>query len=299
MRFSLEHLEAFITAVETGSFSAAARKLGKAQSRVSTSIASLEADLGVELFDRAGKYPILTHEGDLLRLRALEVFKKCHHLTEQADRLVQGEQVLLRIAVDELLPPKLLAKILAEFSETFPKIEAEILWGAMGDVANIVSSGKADVGIDMPFDRHPPSGLSWQILANTDFCNIVSSDHPLARLKAITEEDLQQHRQILAMSREGNRLPDDFKFGDQVWQCEDSRLIRELIRLGVGWSTLIRYQVAEDLRDGSMVELPTKFGEHGLEFMFVFIWEKAKTLSEAEQWLLKKVESALRSLCDN
>ncbi len=51
MRFSLEHLEVFVAVVEAGSFSEAARRLGNAQSRVSTTIANLETDLGVELFD--------------------------------------------------------------------------------------------------------------------------------------------------------------------------------------------------------------------------------------------------------
>lgn len=299
MRFSLEHLEAFITAIETGSFSAAARKLGKAQSQISSSIASLETDLGVDLFDRSGKYPTLTHEGDQLRSRALEVLKKCHHLTEQADRLVEGGQVLLRIAVDELVPPKVLAEVLADFADMFPEIEVEILWGAMGDVATIVSTGKADVGIDLPADNKALAGFSWRVLASTDFCNIVAPTHPLAKREQITEDDLNSYRQILPMSREGNRLPDDFRFGSSVWQCEDSRLIRELILAKVGWSTLIRYQVVEELQKGTMVELPTKFGEHGLEFMFAYIWNRNKTLSEAEAWLMEKAEKALQNLCRN
>ncbi|WP_134928929.1 LysR family transcriptional regulator, partial [Pseudomonas protegens] len=48
MRFSLEQLQMFVQAAQTGSFSAAARKLGKTQSTVSVAIANLEADLGVE-----------------------------------------------------------------------------------------------------------------------------------------------------------------------------------------------------------------------------------------------------------
>ena len=40
--------------------------MGKAQSRISTAIGNLEIDLGVVLFDRRGKYPILTPEGETL-----------------------------------------------------------------------------------------------------------------------------------------------------------------------------------------------------------------------------------------
>ena len=45
-------IRAFLTVVETGGFSAAARKLGCTQPAVSAQIASLEASLGVQLFDR-------------------------------------------------------------------------------------------------------------------------------------------------------------------------------------------------------------------------------------------------------
>ena len=51
MNPSMEQLEAFVAAAAQGSFSGAARALGKAQSAVSTQISNLEIDLGVELFE--------------------------------------------------------------------------------------------------------------------------------------------------------------------------------------------------------------------------------------------------------
>ena len=63
MPYSPESLQAFVEAAALGSFSAAARRLRKTQSTVSTAIAHLEADLGVSLFDRSGRYPQLTEAG--------------------------------------------------------------------------------------------------------------------------------------------------------------------------------------------------------------------------------------------
>ncbi|HAH13504.1 MAG: LysR family transcriptional regulator, partial [Pantoea agglomerans] len=54
MRYSPESLEAFMQTVASGSFSAAARALGKSQSTISAAVASLEDDLGFALFERAG-----------------------------------------------------------------------------------------------------------------------------------------------------------------------------------------------------------------------------------------------------
>src|ERR1700752_2901652 len=60
---TLDQLRTFIAAVDQGSFSAAGRKLRRAQSVVSQTLANLESQLGVKLFDRAGRYPQLTHAG--------------------------------------------------------------------------------------------------------------------------------------------------------------------------------------------------------------------------------------------
>ncbi len=57
---SLDQLRTFIAAAEAGSFSAAGRSLGRAQSVVSQTVANLEAQLSVPLFDRSARYPTLT-----------------------------------------------------------------------------------------------------------------------------------------------------------------------------------------------------------------------------------------------
>ena len=61
--FTLDQLRTFIVAADEGSFSAAARKLNRAQSVVSQTLANLEGQLGVRLFDRSERYPRLTDEG--------------------------------------------------------------------------------------------------------------------------------------------------------------------------------------------------------------------------------------------
>jgi len=60
---TLDQLRTFIAAVDEGSFSAAGRKLRRAQSVVSQTLANLEAQLGVRLFDRSARYPRLTEQG--------------------------------------------------------------------------------------------------------------------------------------------------------------------------------------------------------------------------------------------
>ena len=73
MSYSPEALEAFAQIAELGSFSAAARRLGKSQSTISEAIARLEIDLGLELFDRSSRQPVLTEAGKVMLGRVDDV----------------------------------------------------------------------------------------------------------------------------------------------------------------------------------------------------------------------------------
>jgi len=63
---SLDQLRTFIAAADEGSFSAAGRRLRRAQSVVSQTLANLEWQLGVKLFDRSAPPPLLTDQGGAL-----------------------------------------------------------------------------------------------------------------------------------------------------------------------------------------------------------------------------------------
>jgi DNA-binding transcriptional LysR family regulator len=60
---SLDQLRAFIAAVDEGSFSAAGHSLRRTQSVVSQTLANLERQIDIQLFDRSGRYPRLTAVG--------------------------------------------------------------------------------------------------------------------------------------------------------------------------------------------------------------------------------------------
>src|SRR6201981_5958 len=67
---TLDQLRTFIAAADEGSFSAAGRKLRRAQSVVSQTLANLEGQFGVKLFDRTRRRPVLTPQGQVLLAHA-------------------------------------------------------------------------------------------------------------------------------------------------------------------------------------------------------------------------------------
>ena len=96
---SLDQLRTFVAAVDEGSFSAAARRLNRVQSAVSGWVSSLEAQIGVVLFDRSGRYPKLTPEGVLLLADARNIVSGVDTLKARAKLLSAGQEAELSVAV--------------------------------------------------------------------------------------------------------------------------------------------------------------------------------------------------------
>ena len=147
MNFSLEQLQAFVATVETGSFSAAGRRLGKAQSSVSAAVANLEIDLDNVLFTRNSRYPELTEEGKRLLAEAYLILERCEHFFGVAKSLSEGVESRLVLAVDDLYPSEWLARLLDEFDNLFPTVELELLLPIMEDVSRLILEKRADLGI--------------------------------------------------------------------------------------------------------------------------------------------------------
>lgn len=115
MRYSLEALSTFVEAVSCGSFSAAARILRKSQSAVSTSIANLEVDLGISLFDRSSREPVLTEEGKKVLSYVHAILSASERLEEVAVSLAGETEARLTFVLSDTLHPDLLEDIMVQF----------------------------------------------------------------------------------------------------------------------------------------------------------------------------------------
>src|ERR1700749_3521797 len=102
---TLDQLKVFLTVVEVGSFAGAARKLGRATSVISYSIANLEAQLGMSLFDREmTKKPMLTDAGRMVLAEARTVSNSINGLRAKVKGMLQGLEPELHLALDVMLP---------------------------------------------------------------------------------------------------------------------------------------------------------------------------------------------------
>src|SRR5258708_18619080 len=109
-RMSLDQLRTFIAAAEEGSFSAAGRKLKRAQSVVSQTLANLEKQLGVKLFDRSDRYPRLTDHGQALLSDARGIAEGMDCFKARAKVLREGLEPELSLSIDAMYPMSMLTE---------------------------------------------------------------------------------------------------------------------------------------------------------------------------------------------
>ena len=234
---NLQQLELLLTVVNTGSFSAAARKLGKAQSAVSMAISDLEIDLDLQLFDRSHRYPVLTAVGARIVQQAQLIHQQCQQLKELAADLAAGEETCLRLAVDDEGQLPWLAPIMAELAAQFPKLEVQMMFPLLEDLTQLLATDAADLGICFQPQFPAPQFFRWP-LHQLHFTAAVSIHHPLATLAEVTHADLQQYRQLMVAGRLESSEQQRGRLSSQVWWLEGDLAVLAMLEQGIGWAWL-------------------------------------------------------------
>lgn len=288
MRYSLEQLQTFATAARTGSFSAAARELGKTQSTVSLAIANLEVDMGVPLFDRATRVPTLTEPGQRLLREVREVLDRCLVLEGHARSLSDAIEPGLTVAIE--IPYSTLTTPLAAFAAAFPFVDLDIRHPLHGDVSALVHDGQAQLGVAFAQPGYPRD-LDFVQLGKLVLSHVAARGHPLAQQREVNFPDLHQHRR-LSFSAHSERLPTTEYLGaTRCWRAESYLALLEMTRAGLGWATLPRQLVLRELADGDLVELRLRAYPHTDWLLGVdLLWNKARPLGKAGTWLRAELE---------
>src|ERR1700723_2037449 len=144
---SLDQLRTFIAAVDEGSFSAASRKLLRAQSVVSETVGNLEEQIGVALFDRSGRYPKLTPAGMVLLTDARSIIAGVDFMKSRAKGMAAGLEPELSVVIDVFYPIDAITQVAKEFRDRFPGVALRIYVEALGAAIQPVLDGRSSVGV--------------------------------------------------------------------------------------------------------------------------------------------------------
>ena len=253
---TLDQLRVFLTVVDVGSFAGAARKLGRATSVISYSIANLEAQLGISLFDRdTTKKPQLTMEGRIVLAEARIVSNGISGLRAKVRSMLEGVEPEIHIALDVMLPASRVTDALKAFSEEFPSVTLHLYVEALGAVTQMVLNRAAVIGVSGPLDIEV-DGLERIGAGFVQLIPVAAPSHPLAKAGKNMPGAGREHIQLVLTDR--SALTQGFQLGvvsARTWRLADLGSKHMLLKEGMGWGNMPEPMVREDIQAGSLVHL--------------------------------------------
>ncbi|WP_309678426.1 LysR family transcriptional regulator [Polaromonas sp.] len=291
MRHSPEALSAFAEAATLGSFSAAARKLGKSQSTVSSAIANLEIELGLLLFDRGSRKPALTEHGRVVLGRVQEILAASDRLDRAASQLGGGLEARLSVVWSDTYQSDHFEDMLTAFEQRFPELEFECLIAEHGDLVSLVQSGRAQIGVVGAQSLYPPDIGSATIAEQSEITLFVASGHALAGMTDLTPELLANFRELRLdtyLARAGGAAS-AARSSPRVWSATSYLMLLEMAVLGFGWAAIPRWMVAR-FGAGRLQELNARGWPRRVPVDAV--WSRQRPLGRAGTWLLQQMLAA-------
>lgn len=253
---TLDQLRTFIAAVDAGSFSAAGRKLRRAQSGVSQTLANLEAQIGVKLFDRSARHPRLTEEGRSLLVDARSVADNIDAFKARARAMREGLEPELSVAMDVMYPMESLTRAATHSRKTYPHTPLRLYVEALGGVIKPVLDRKCSIGVigSLPVVSDE---LQSEPLLDLPMVTVVSPAHPLATMRgAVSATAVAKHVQLVLTDR--TVLTEGRDFGvlsPLTWRLADLGAKHAFLRAGLGWGHMPSHMVQADLDSGALVKI--------------------------------------------
>jgi len=197
-------LQVFLAAAEVESFSAAARRLHLTPSAVSQQIHSLEQQLQIELFQRAGPRLSLSEDGRALMPLARQYLHLMTHIEERmaARRgLVTGQ---ITIGCTSTPGKYTLPWLVGAFCQAYPHVKIIVEVVKRSDLAHKLEQQSIDLGIMSGRIAHPD--LVFREFMQDDLVLIAPAQHPLAHQETTTPEQLKGQTIILREEAAGTRV---------------------------------------------------------------------------------------------
>ncbi|WP_312486377.1 LysR family transcriptional regulator [Massilia timonae] len=290
---SMDQLRTFIAAADEGSFSAAGRKLRRAQSVVSHTLANLESQVGFALFDRSGRYPQLTEAGRALLAEARHAADGMDAFKARARALAGGLEPELSVAVDVMYPIVKLTEAVQAFHREFPSTPLRLYVEALGAVVQPLLDGQCRIAVIGSFPEVPAACAS-EYLLGVHAATVVAPGHPLACIEGtVMRAQAGRHVQLVLTDRSSLTRGRDFGvLSPRVWRLADLGAKHAFLRAGLGWGNMPLHMVEQDLASGALVRIELETHPVlGSGFSMHAIFMKDQPPGPAGRWFIERLKS--------
>jgi DNA-binding transcriptional LysR family regulator len=285
---TIDQLKVFAAIVEEGSFSAAARRLNRAQSVVSYTIANLEAQLGLALFERGRRRRVLTAAGRALIGDVHCVAGAIDELRARATALSQGIEAEVALVVDVMFPTDRLVAAVQALAGEFPTVALRLRVEALGTAAQLVLDRVCSLGVAGGLVL--PAGLERQPAGAVALLTVAAPCHPLAAADGpLATAALRDHTQLVLTDKSALTEGRDYGvFAVRSWRLGDLGAKLALLRAGLGWGNMPEPMVRDDLAAGRLVRLTLR-EQPALDYPFYLVHRHDTPPGPAARWLADRL----------
>ncbi|CAH0352521.1 LysR family transcriptional regulator [Aquabacterium sp. CECT 9606] len=291
--FDSDNVKVFLAVLDQGSFSAAARTLGRVPSAVSMAIAQLEAELDLILFDRTGREPSATAAAKALEPGARQLAHQLRMLQGQALSLHQGLERRLSMAIAPELLTAAWQAPLTVLAREFPALEVEILTAPQADALQMLHSGC--VQLALVFERTAIDEKEGFQEFSSETLTAVIAPSLLATLganKRLRPADLLNLRQVVVVGRDEEQVDPRLLLSRQVWRTDNPQTALSLVQSGLGWAYLPRSLTTPHMGPGSLVDIGFANMSNEVRLWADVVWIKERPLGLGAQRYIELMRQA-------
>ncbi len=274
---NLSGYKIFYEVASCGNISKAAKKLYISQPAISKSIVKLEDSLDTKLFKRNSRGVTLTEEGDVLFKYIHDAFDSINSAETELKRMKEFNIGHIEIGVSTTLCRYILLPYLQRFMEKYPNIRVSIKTMATAQTLLLLDSRKLDIGlVAEPRTRRSELRMTHSREIHDVF---VATPQYLENLRSICGDNFNVFEEANIMLLDINNMTrrhidEYFKSVNiepvQILEVTTMDLLIEFAKIGIGVSCVIRELVQDELKNGTLVEIPLKLPIPSRNIGFVY-----------------------------
>ena len=188
----IEHLEIFVNAAQTQSFTKTAQNMNMSQPAVSLAISSIEKQLGYQLFSRSRRKMLLTPAGQSLYNSIKSELNDYRTAVSKAKRIAMSEgQITLKVGLIGILAEQLmLPGLIRQFRRSRDTVNIEFFVESSPVLFEKLAFHELDLVLSTPEAMPRFPDFTAYTIGKLKWCTLVPNDHPLAEKDLLSEKDL-------------------------------------------------------------------------------------------------------------
>ena len=256
----IRHLKLVEEVATQGSLTNAAKNLFLTQSALSHQLKEVEDKFGTPLFRRINKKMILTQAGERVLKSARIILDELDRAEREIKTFLSGESGLIRMSTECYTCYHWLPPLLKTFNVRFPNVEIKIVSEATRYPDRFLLNGRLDLAIDSTIQKGVP--LKYRQLFTDELVAVVPSDHPLAAKAYLTAKDFAHEHYITYTDViEESTVFQKILIPAGIRPARTTKIliteaIIEMVRAGLGITTLARWAAAPYIKSGDLVIIP-------------------------------------------